>query len=243
MNENEMKKTSGMAQLFETLVALLKRLFGGSTKQIAEKSAQVEATPKPKEAPEVATTETSRVLMEIKNHTLVDAKWCPSPNFNERPDENDINLLVVHNISLPPRQFGGPYIEELFCNTLNCTVDPSFKSLEGVKVSAHLLIRRDGQILQFVPFNKRAWHAGVSEYDGRNNCNDFSIGIELEGADDIDYEPAQYQVLAEVTDALLDHYPNMAANRIAGHCDIAPKRKTDPGQAFDWSKYKKLIAV
>ena len=179
--------------------------------------------------------------MEIKDHKLVEATWCPSPNFNERPDETDISLLVVHNISLPPKQFGGPYIEELFCNQLNCSVDPSFESLEGLKVSAHLLIRRDGQVLQFVPFNKRAWHAGVSEYQGRENCNDFSIGIELEGADDIAYEPVQYQVLADVTEALLAQYDSMSLNRIAGHCDIAPSRKTDPGQAFDWQTYKNLI--
>ncbi len=179
--------------------------------------------------------------MEIQNHTLKQATWCPSPNFNDRPDESDISLLVVHNISLPPGEFGGPYIQDLFCNTLDCKADPSFDSLEGLKVSAHLLIRRDGEILQFVPFNKRAWHAGVSEFQGRENCNDFSIGIELEGTDHTPYEPVQYRVLADVTQALLAHYQNMNVERIAGHCDIAPGRKTDPGAAFDWSAFKNQI--
>ena len=180
--------------------------------------------------------------MEIQNHILTQATWCPSENYNERPDESDISLLVVHNISLPPGEFGGPYIQALFCNTLDCRADPSFDSLQGLKVSAHLFIRRSGEIIQFVPFNKRAWHAGVSAYEGREQCNDFSIGIELEGTDELPYEPIQYQMLADVTSALIKHYPKMNLERMAGHCDIAPGRKTDPGDAFDWSLFKKQIS-
>lgn len=229
MAENVTNKTGLIPYLLSLFGRLFKNLSGDN-----------QDTDSPQRAPQQPKPVSK---MEINNHTLVDAKWCPSPNFNERRSETDIDLLVIHNISLPPRQFGGPYIEELFCNTLNCSVDPSFESLEGVKVSAHLLIRRDGQILQFVPFNQRAWHAGVSTYDGRNGCNDYSIGIELEGADDIEYESIQYEVLAKVTEALLAEYPSMSPDRIAGHNEIAPERKTDPGQAFDWAKYKALITA
>ena len=150
-------------------------------------------------------------------------------------------MLVVHNISLPPKQFGGVYIEDFFCNQLDCQADPYFEEIKDLKVSAHLLIKRDGAMIQFVPFNERAWHAGVSEFEGQSNCNDFSIGIELEGADDVPYTQQQYQALAQVTECLLSHYPQITKNRIVGHDQIAPGRKTDPGESFDWSYFKQLI--
>ena len=179
--------------------------------------------------------------MKIDNHIISSAKWCPSANYNERPTA-DINMLVVHNISLPPDQFGGGYIEDFFCNKLDSKAHPYFKTIKDLQVSAHLLIRRDGSLVQFVPFDKRAWHAGRSEFAGQTECNDFSIGIELEGSDHIHYHECQYVALAEVTGLLLHAYPAMNAARIVGHSDIAPGRKTDPGGSFDWPKYKRLIA-
>jgi AmpD protein len=178
--------------------------------------------------------------VKITNHIITSAKWCPTVNFNERPSV-DVNMLVVHNISLPPDQFGGAYIEDFFCNQLDCSIHPYFKTIEGLKVSAHLLIRRDGQIVQFVPFNKRAWHAGRSEFKGEVECNDFSIGIEMEGSDHIAYENDQYDTLAKVTLLLMHTYPNISMERLVGHNDIAPGRKTDPGASFNWLKYKALI--
>jgi len=152
-------------------------------------------------------------------------------------EELAINLLVVHNISLPPKQFGGPYIDQLFAGCLNPDEHDYFKDIAGIRVSSHLLIRRDGELVQYVPLHKRAWHAGLSSYQGREKCNDFSIGIELEGADDVEYEAAQYQVLTKVTRLLLQAYPNMSRERITGHSEIAPGRKTDPGPAFDWNNF------
>ncbi len=178
--------------------------------------------------------------MKIHNHIITSAKWCPTANYNERPAA-DINMLVVHNISLPPEQFGGSYIEDFFCNKLDCTIHPYFETIKDLQVSAHLLIKRDGAVVQFVPFNKRAWHAGRSEFKGQVECNDFSIGIELEGSDHINYDKRQYEVLAQVTELLLQAYPAMNPERIVGHSDIAPGRKTDPGPSFDWPKYKNLI--
>ena len=162
---------------------------------------------------------------------------CPSPNFNERPDSIDIELLVIHNISLPAGSFGGPYIHNLFTNCLDPQAHESFRNIAGLEVSAHLLIRRDGSVTQFVPFHKRAWHAGVSSWNGREQCNDFSIGIELEGADGTPYEKAQYQRLQQVTKLLMNKYPKLTSENITGHSDIAPGRKTDPGPAFHWKAY------
>lgn len=161
----------------------------------------------------------------------------PSPNRDARADPEDLALLVIHNISLPAGRFGTGHIESLFCNTLDCTAHDSFADLDGVAVSAHLLIARSGQITQFVPFNARAWHAGVSHWRGRQGCNDFSIGIELEGTDERPYTKAQYRSLVRVTKALLARYPRMSPEAIVGHQDIAPHRKTDPGSAFDWARY------
>ncbi len=158
-----------------------------------------------------------------------------SPNCNDRP-AGEISLLVVHGISLPPGEFGGNAIDALFTNCLDCTAHPYYERLVGVEVSAHALIRRDGEIIQYVPFGKRAWHAGQSCFEGREACNDFSIGIELEGADDVAYTDAQYAQLNRLIELLQQRYPAITAGRIVGHSDISPGRKTDPGEAFDWQR-------
>ena len=163
---------------------------------------------------------------------------CASPNFNDRPVQCAIDLIVVHNISLPPNEFGGGFIEQFFLNVLNCAQHPYFQTIEGLEVSAHCLIARDGTITQFVSFLDRAWHAGLSEYQGRVNCNDFSIGIELEGTDECLYTDEQYERLGSLIKALLSEYPAITKNRIVGHSDIAPGRKTDPGPAFDWMRLR-----
>ena len=168
------------------------------------------------------------------------ARQCPSENCDDRPD-TPVDLIVIHGISLPPGQFGGHYIDALFCNALDPQADEYFPSITGLKVSSHLLIRRDGQLVQYVPFHRRAWHAGVSTYLGRANCNDYSIGIELEGTDYIPYTAAQYEALASSCCALLATYPDLRPQRIAGHCDISPGRKTDPGPAFNWSHFYGLL--
>ena len=165
----------------------------------------------------------------------------PSPNCDARPAGTVVDLLVIHNISLPPGEFGGHWIDDLFLARLDPDAHPYFRAVASAPVSAHLLIRRDGRAIQYVPFGQRAWHAGVSCFAGRERCNDFSIGIELEGADDQPFEPSQYQALAEVTRALMTHYPGIRSDRIAGHSDIAPGRKTDPGPHFDWDRYRTLL--
>lgn len=169
------------------------------------------------------------------------ARRVVSPNFDARPAGILPELLVVHGISLPPGEFGGPWIERLFTNALPAHAHPYFASIAQLRVSSHLLIRRDGEPVQFVPFHERAWHAGVSSYLGRERCNDFSIGIELEGADDHPYEPAQYRVLARVIRMLCQAYPSLSMQRVLGHSDIAPGRKTDPGPAFDWPRLRALL--
>ncbi len=179
--------------------------------------------------------------MQIVEGWLDQAKRVVSPNVDARTDINDISLLVIHNISLPPEQFGGPYIAQLFSNCLDPDEHAYFRDIYQLKVSSHLLIDREGQITQFVPFHKRAWHAGVSKFEGREGCNDFSIGIELEGADHIPFSEEQYKVLAAVTRQIIALYPKIKADRIVGHSDIAPGRKTDPGPAFDWQKYRQLL--
>ena len=169
------------------------------------------------------------------------ARWCPSPNFGPRPDGADISLLVVHNISLPPGQFGGDAIERFFCNCLDASEHPYFETIAGMQVSAHALIRRDGSVIQFVSFLDRAWHAGRSSFRGEQECNDFSIGIELEGTDDIPSTDEQYQSLAEVSACVMAAWPQIRRDRITGHCDIAPGRKTDPGPVFDWNRYQRQL--
>ncbi|SEG70496.1 1,6-anhydro-N-acetylmuramyl-L-alanine amidase AmpD [Marinobacterium lutimaris] len=177
----------------------------------------------------------------IKEHRLTAAEQCLSPNHNERPD-GEISLLVIHNISLPPGEFGGPGIHQLFTNCLNPDDHPYYREIHQLEVSAHLLIDRHGQVTQFVPFDKRAWHAGRSCFDGREACNDFSIGIELEGTDDLPFTDEQYAALTGVTGALMQQYPQINPERICGHSDIAPGRKTDPGPAFDWERYRRSLA-
>jgi AmpD protein len=174
---------------------------------------------------------------------LREARQVPSPNFDARPAGTAADLIVVHGISLPPGEFGAPWIDRLFTNSLPTDVHPYFETAASGRVSAHLCIRRDGAITQYVGFNDRAWHAGVSCYEGREACNDFSIGIELEGTDTLSYDPSQYRALAEVVAALCRAYPSLRPTRLAGHSDIAPGRKTDPGAAFDWAHARRSIAA
>ena len=180
-------------------------------------------------------------FMNIDRNLLADATWTPSPNFDERPDPADISLLVIHCISLPPGEFGNNAIDKLFTNKLNPDDHPYFKEIHQLKVSAHLLIKRTGEIVQYVPFDKRAWHAGQSNYQGRERCNDFSIGIELEGTESFAYTLEQYQQLAMAINALLKAYPKLSTSHITGHSDIAPGRKSDPGASFDWTKLFVLL--
>lgn len=170
------------------------------------------------------------------------ARFVASPHCDERPAGTAVDLLVIHGISLPPGEFGGSWIERLFLGKLPLDAHPYFASIAALKVASHLLIRRDGELLQFVPFHKRAWHAGSSSFQGRSACNDFSIGVELEGADDIAYGAAQYTRLAAVTTELMRAYPGITPSRIVGHSDVAPGRKTDPGPAFDWARYRDILA-
>ena len=165
----------------------------------------------------------------------------PSPNADERPSGTSVDLLVIHNISLPPGEFGGGHIEELFLNRLAPSAHPYFADIAQLKVSAHLLIRRDGEVVQFVALDRRAWHAGQSSFCGRECCNDFSIGIELEGADEIPFSDPQYARLVDLTLQIRAIYPQIEEENIVGHADIAPGRKTDPGPAFDWSHYRGLM--
>ncbi|TNI86412.1 1,6-anhydro-N-acetylmuramyl-L-alanine amidase AmpD [Aeromonas sobria] len=181
-------------------------------------------------------------------HFSIDAAgWCqqarrvPSPHHNERAAPDDISLLVVHGISLPPGEFGGPFIDDLFMGQLDPDAHPYFAAIHQLRVSAHCLIRRDGELVQYVPFGARAWHAGVSSWQGREACNDFSIGIELEGTDETPYTESQYRALASLTRAISGCYPAITHEKIVGHCDIAPGRKTDPGASFQWDHLRQLL--
>lgn len=174
---------------------------------------------------------------------LTGACQVPSPNCDERPVDTVPDLIVIHGISLPPGQYGGHWIDALFTNTLDPDAHPYFAEIHQFRVSSHLLIRRDGEVVQYVPFHMRAWHAGVSDYEGRERCNDFSVGIELEGSDDAPYEPQQYTRLAEVIAALEVAYPGLSRRRLAGHSDIAPGRKTDPGPSFLWPRLLALLSA
>jgi len=170
------------------------------------------------------------------------ARQVLSPHQDSRPPGQLPELVIVHGISLPPAEFGGPWIDRLFTGGLPADAHPYFARIAGVRVSAHLLIDRAGAVTQYVPFQQRAWHAGVSEYRGRPACNDFSIGIELEGADDVPYTPEQYAALAAAIRALLVAYPSLDRDRIVGHSDVAPGRKTDPGLSFDWARLRADVA-
>jgi len=172
---------------------------------------------------------------------LLGARQVESPNCDARPPGQAPELLVVHGISLPPGEFGGPWIDALFTNQLPRDAHPYFATIADLRVSAHLLVRRDGAVVQYVPFHRRAWHAGASRWRGRERCNDFSIGIELEGTDATAYEPVQYAVLARAVAALCDAYPTLSGDALVGHSDVAPGRKSDPGIAFDWPLLHALV--
>jgi AmpD protein len=181
-----------------------------------------------------------KVNMPIANGWLVNEEQQKSPHFSLRDKNQRIHLLVVHNISLPPAQFGGGYITDFFLGKLDKKIHPYFAEIAPLKVSAHCLITRTGHIIQYVSFDDKAWHAGVSSYQGQGQCNDFSIGIELEGSDNILYSQAQYQTLVRLTKALQKNYPEIN-NNITGHSDIAPQRKTDPGEAFNWQYFNTCL--
>lgn len=183
-----------------------------------------------------------RLALEPGNGLLRGARHLPSPNCDDRPDGVVPELIVIHGISLPPGEFGGPHIDHLFTNALDPSGHAYFRAIAGLMVSSHLLIRRTGEVVQYVPLHRRAWHAGKSSYRGRQQCNDFSVGIELEGTDDQPYSSAQYRRLAALIRVLRRGVPSLAAAPIVGHSDVAPGRKTDPGPAFDWQRLHKLLA-
>ncbi len=186
--------------------------------------------------------------MEARRWVVDAAGWLagawrlPSPHRDARPPGTVIDAVIVHGISLPPGCFGGPWIDALFTGTLDPDAHPCFRAIAGLRVSAHLLIRRDGSLTQYVPFTERAWHAGASALAGRPRCNDYAIGIELEGTDHIPYAPRQYETLAAVVAALMRAYPAITPRRVVGHCHVAPGRKTDPGPAFDWARLGAALA-
>lgn len=178
----------------------------------------------------------------IVDKCLSYARQLPSPNCSERPQGVPVELLVIHNISLPPGRYGQGFIEALFCNRLDSAADPYFEEIAHLQVSAHLLIDRQGEVTQFVPFDKKAWHAGRSLFKERDNCNDFSIGIELEGTDMEAFTPIQYERLIQISRELMAQYPLITLDNIVGHSDIAPGRKTDPGPYFDWARFRAACA-
>jgi AmpD protein len=183
----------------------------------------------------------ARLAVDTLRGILDGARQVPSPNCDDRPAGIVADLLVVHGISLPPGEFGGPWIDRLFTNALPRDAHPYFESVADLRVSSHLLLRRDGEVVQYVPFHRRAWHAGISSWQGRERCNDFSIGIELEGTDTVPYESTQYAALARVVAVLCRAYPSLSPARLVGHSDVAPGRKTDPGSAFDWPRLRSLV--
>jgi AmpD protein len=172
---------------------------------------------------------------------IVGARRVPSPNQDARPPETDISLVVIHGISLPPRSYGGPYVDQLFTNTLNPDAHPYFAGICTLRVSTHLFVNRRGDVTQYVPLLRRAWHAGQSSFEGRAGCNDYSIGIELEGCDEEPYCDVQYDVAAGLVDLLRAAWPAIGADRVVRHSDIAPGRKTDPGPAFEWERFLALV--
>ena len=172
---------------------------------------------------------------------LQSARQVPSPNVDDRPAGTVPELIIVHGISLPPGIYGGPWIDRLFTNDLPRDVHPYFEQVADLRVSSHLLLRRDGEIVQYVPFHLRAWHAGISSWQGRERCNDYSIGIELEGVDDQPYESVQYAMLGRVIASLCRTYASLSPRAVVGHSDVAPGRKSDPGPAFDWPRLHALV--
>lgn len=178
----------------------------------------------------------------IENNLLSGVRQVKSPNQSKRPPGTEIDLLIIHSISLPPGKYGTGCIDQLFCNSLEHGAHPFFAELENLKVSSHLLIDRSGDVTQYVPFDKKAWHAGISLFCGKSNCNDFSIGIEVEGTDLEAFTEQQYYSLIAITDLLLIDYPCLNLDRIVGHGDVAPGRKVDPGPQFDWDRYKSALS-
>ena len=189
-----------------------------------------------------ATPDLAGLHVDAASGRLLGARQVESPNCDDRPAGLAPELLVVHGISLPPGEYGGPWIDALFTNSLPADGHPYFATLAGLRVSAHLLVRRDGAAVQYVPFHRRAWHAGASQWRGRERCNDFSIGIELEGTDASAYAPAQYRVLGRIVAELCRAYPGLSASALVGHSDVAPGRKSDPGIAFDWPLLRSLVS-
>ena len=175
--------------------------------------------------------------MEVENHIFKNVRFLQSPNYNDRPDKEKISLLIIHCISLPEGSYEGSNVEDFFLNKLSISDHNSFDEIKDLKVSSHLYIKRNGELIQFVPFNMRAWHAGESSFKNKDNCNDYSIGIELEGSDDDIFEDIQYEKLSQITEILLQEYTGISKEDIKGHSDIAPGRKTDPGILFDWDRY------
>ena len=184
-----------------------------------------------------------KLQVDIDSGLMRGVRQVASPNRDTRPPGVAADLMVVHGISLPPGEFGGPWIDRLFTNTLPAEVHPYFAEVAALRVSSHLAVARDGAVTQYVKFTERSWHAGQSNYRGREACNDFSVGVELEGTDMLPYEPAQYGALAQIVAALCAAYPGLSPDRLVGHSDIAPGRKTDPGPAFDWPRARSLIAA
>ncbi len=182
------------------------------------------------------------LVLEGDTGWLQGVRRLPSPNCDERPAQCGVDLIVVHNISLPPGEFGGGYVDALFTNALDPAAHAYFADIAALRVSAHLLIERSGDVTQYVPFSRRAWHAGESCFEDRQRCNDFSVGIELEGTDELPYEDVQYERLAAVIRVLMRAWPDITPERVVGHSDIAPHRKTDPGPAFDWTRLRRMIA-
>lgn len=178
---------------------------------------------------------------QIQQGIITPCRQLHSPHFDLRPNPNDISLLVIHYISLPEDHFGEKYIDDLFLGKLDPTAHPTFNDLKGIRVSAHGLIDRQGKLTQYVNLNHRAWHAGISHFQGREKCNDFSIGIELEGSNNQPFTAEQYQTLIALTQAIRQTYPNITPERIVGHCHIAPERKIDPGKFFEWEYFLENI--
>ena len=179
--------------------------------------------------------------IDLKTGLLSQITYLSSPNQDQRPEKEEVNLLVMHNISLPPGKYGGQDVQKFFLNQLDFTTHEYYSKISHLKVSCHLLISRDGTVIQFVPFHKRAWHAGQSCYQGKTDCNNYSIGIELEGVDTEPYTREQYEKLITCTQAIMQAYPKITPDNIVGHSDIAPERKTDPGSAFDWAYYREQL--
>tara|TARA_B100000524_G_scaffold187805_1_gene97295 strand:+ start:7 stop:546 length:540 start_codon:yes stop_codon:yes gene_type:complete len=175
--------------------------------------------------------------MEIENHIFKNIKFLNSPNFNNRPEKSDISLIVIHSISLPPEVYGNTYVEDFFMNKLNISDHDYFNEIKDIRVSPHIYIKRTGETIQFVPLNMRAWHAGESCYKGIDDCNNYSIGIELEGTDNDHFSNQQYLSLIQISKLIIKNYPKINKNTIVGHSDISPGRKTDPGNDFEWNRY------